>query len=220
MAPGDPSPDAIKGSAPWRVEAKRIERQLTEALDFAALTPDIAFVAFLKACSQFGFFRFGPITLDVDVLEDILLRTHPRGDGGPEYPLASEESIALGKLGWDLFRSSEVSPGQRETLLTFMHWGKDLPARVFGELGVTPQDVEQYISELSSGSRGARPASGRLFSTDEAAEYLGVHVQTIRAWIRSGKLPASRLAGMKSIRIREADLEAVLEPIDPSSAED
>jgi len=220
MAPEDAAADAIKGSAPWRVEAKRIERQLTEALDFAALTPDIAFVAFLKACSQFGFFRFGPITLDVDVLEDILLRTHPRGDGGPEYPLASEESIALGKLGWDLFRSSEVSPGQRETLLTFMHWGKDLPARVFGELGVTPQDVEQYISELSSGSRGARPASGRLFSTDEAAEYLGVHVQTIRAWIRSGKLPASRLAGMKSIRIREADLEAVLEPIDPSSAED
>ncbi|MBK6562022.1 hypothetical protein [Candidatus Amarobacter glycogenicus] len=110
MASEDASADAIKGGAPWRVEAKRIERQLTEALDFAALTPDIAFVAFLKACSQFGFFRFGPITLDVDVLEDILLRTHPRGDGGPEYPLASEESIALGRLGWDLFRSSEVSP--------------------------------------------------------------------------------------------------------------
>ncbi|MCC7363525.1 MAG: helix-turn-helix domain-containing protein [Dehalococcoidia bacterium] len=101
----------------------------------------------------------------------------------------------------------------------FLHWDEGLPARVFGELGVSVADVERYIREASTPLARRDSASGRLFSTDEAAEHLGVHVQTIRSWIRSGKLPAARLAGMKSIRIRESDLEAVLEPIKPSEVE-
>lgn len=44
-----------------------------------------------------------------------------------------------------------------------------------------------------------------------------MHVQTVRAWIRAGKIPAARLAGQKSIRIRESDLKQVLEPIDPAT---
>ena len=38
-------------------------------------------------------------------------------------------------------------------------------------------------------------------------------MQTLRAYVRSGKLPALRLAGERSIRIRRADLEKVLEPV-------
>jgi excisionase family DNA binding protein len=30
---------------------------------------------------------------------------------------------------------------------------------------------------------------------EQAADVLGVHVQTVRGYVRSGKLPASRLAG-------------------------
>jgi excisionase family DNA binding protein len=71
-----------------------------------------------------------------------------------------------------------------------------------------------------AGGAPERASRGRLFSPEEAAAYLNVHVQTVRAWIRSGKLPASRLAGLKSIRIREADLEKVLEPIEPTETRD
>ncbi len=106
------------------------------------------------------------------------------------------------------------------TLLTFMKLGEGLPARVFGELGVTTEDVERYVSELGGPPQAASPAPvTKLYSTEGAADYLGVHVQTVRSWIRSGKLPASRLAGQKSIRIREHDLESVLEPIDPKHFE-
>jgi excisionase family DNA binding protein len=56
-----------------------------------------------------------------------------------------------------------------------------------------------------------------LYSPEDVARYLGVHVQTVRGWIRSGRLPARRLAGQRALRIRESDVEAVLEPLDGDS---
>jgi excisionase family DNA binding protein len=46
----------------------------------------------------------------------------------------------------------------------------------------------------------------------EAATYLGVDHKTIRRLITSGKLPAGRL-GNRVIKIRIADLDAVLTPL-------
>ena len=197
------------------------ELRLCQLLDFTPLHPDIEFVAFLRALSQFGFFRFGPITIDVELLEDLLLRTHPRGDGGPEFPPATEDYLRLSAAGWALFKAT---PGatyadERLSLRTFIRWGEGLPRRVFGELGVSPEDLDRYIEELGHPVAQRGPAE-KLYSTEEAGEYLGVHIQTVRAWIRSGKLPASRLLGQKSIRIRASDLERVLEPIDPQQFAD
>jgi excisionase family DNA binding protein len=48
---------------------------------------------------------------------------------------------------------------------------------------------------------------------EEAAEALSIHVQTMRTYIRTGRVPAFRLAGERSIRILRADLEKVLEPL-------
>ncbi|MDE3197619.1 MAG: helix-turn-helix domain-containing protein [Acidobacteriota bacterium] len=45
------------------------------------------------------------------------------------------------------------------------------------------------------------------------ASCTNLHVQTLRAYIRSGKLPASRIAGERALRIRRADLGKVLEPL-------
>ncbi len=206
----------------WTAEFTHVARRLCEALDYTPLTPDIDFVAFLRVHSQFGFFRFGPITIDVNVLEEILLRTHPRGEGGPAHPPPSPEFIRLGAFSWQRMKARE-SPfdDELQLLRAYMEWGGGLPARVFGELGVTVEDLDNYVAELAAGGASSTSVGSRkLYSTEEAARYLGVHVQTVRAWIRSGKLPASRLAGLKSIRIRERDLEAVLEPIDPTQLDD
>ena len=67
----------------WIGEMRQLEWDLARRLDYAAVSPDIEFVAFLRALSRFGFFVFGPITIDVNIVEEILLRTHPRGEGGP-----------------------------------------------------------------------------------------------------------------------------------------
>ena len=58
---------------------------------------------------------------------------------------------------------------------------------------------------------------GDYLTPEQAAEALSVHVQTVRAYVRSGKLPAVRLAGERAIRIRRADLETVLEPLVPQA---
>jgi excisionase family DNA binding protein len=95
-------------------------------------------------------------------------------------------------------------------LLAFMRTDEGLPKRVFGELGVTPQQVEEYAA-----NRGLRePPLERLFSPEEAADYLNVHVQTVRAWIRSGRLKARRLAGQRALRVTASELLSVLEPVE------
>lgn len=201
----------------WITEMRQIEWDLARRLDYAAVSPDIEFVAFLRSLSRFGFFVFGPVTIDVNVVEEILLRTHPHGEGGPEHPPVSEDYVQLTAAVWTTVTNS----GSRRTdelhmLLTFMRWGQGLPARVFGELGVSPEAVEGYVANLGR-APSERMVAERLYSTDEAADYLGVHPQTVRGWIRAGRLTASRLAGQKSIRIRASDLQAVLEPIEPTT---
>ena len=41
-------------------EFRRTGWDLAAELDYAPLTPDIDFVAYLRSLSRFGFFRFGP----------------------------------------------------------------------------------------------------------------------------------------------------------------
>ena len=77
------------------------------------------------------------------------------------------------------------------------------------------EQVEAFVPR--PGARRAEPE--RLYSPEEAAAYLGVHVQTVRAWIRSARLPARRLAGQRALRIRASDLEGVLEPLAPGDGE-
>lgn len=50
------------------------------------------------------------------------------------------------------------------------------------------------------------PAKEQWFSVIEAARYLGVHVETVRRYIREGKLPAQGLF-LRGYQIRLSDLE-------------
>ena len=59
----------------------------------------------------------------------------------------------------------------------------------------------------------------KLYSPEEAADYLGVHVQTVRSWIRAGRLKAIRLTGQRALRIRASELDSVLEPVDPTEVD-
>ncbi|MCU1624092.1 MAG: excisionase [Frankiales bacterium] len=56
-----------------------------------------------------------------------------------------------------------------------------------------------------------------LVSQSDAAEHLGWSVRTVRRRIADGTLPGYRV-GPTSIRIRRADLDALLRPI-PSAGE-
>lgn len=184
-----------------------------EAIRFGSnqVTVDLQFLVFLQRFARFGFFQFGPLTIDVSLIEDAVERTLPRGPAG--NVVLGDDVVRFSRtLAEEARRSGRKRIDELVYLLSFMRWKEGLPARVFGELGVTPEQVEAFARHQKVDSTDPE----RLYSPEEAADYLGVHVQTVRAWIRSGRLRASRLAGQRALRIRASDLQSVLEPVDPS----
>lgn len=184
-----------------------------EALRLGAnqVTVDLHFLVFLRRFARFGFFQFGPLTIDVSLIEDVVDRTLPHGP--PGNVVLGDDVVRFSRaLTDEARRSGRKRIDELVYLLAFMRWKEGLPARVFGELGVTPEQVEAFARDQNAGP--VEPE--KLYSPEEAADYLGIHVQTVRAWIRSGRLRASRLAGQRALRIRASDLQSVLEPVDPS----
>jgi excisionase family DNA binding protein len=166
-----------------------------------------SFIAFLQAASRFDVFAFGPVNIYVPAVRAVARQALDEGRQlGGDYSrftrLADEERRLSG--------ASQLS--ELHVLLAFMKLGEGLPASVFGELGVSPQQVEEFAR-----SGGLPPADlERLYSPEQAAAYLNVHVETIRDWIRTGRLRASRLAGRRALRIKASDLAALLEPVEPT----
>ncbi len=190
--------------AECNAEAKRLGASI--------ITVDIQFLVFLRRFSRFGYFNFGPIAIDVRMIEEIVERT-ARVGAPDELTVLGDDLVRFSRvLSQEVTRSGRRRIDELHYLLALMRWGEGLPGRVFGELGVTPEQVERYALDRPQAVSGSPE---KLYSPEEAAEYLGVHVQTVRAWIRSGRLRASRLAGQRSLRIRASDLQSVLEPIEP-----
>lgn len=50
----------------------------------------------------------------------------------------------------------------------------------------------------------------RWWTANEIADYLRVHVQTVRRWLRTGRLTAQSFGGKTGYRVRDADLRAFL----------
>ena len=179
---------------------------------------DVVFLMYLRRMARFGFFNFGPVTIDVRLIEDIVERNAPRcetaacrADGGVHH-VYSDDFVRFSRtLVEEVRRSGRKRIDELHFLLAFMRTSEGLPVRVFGELGVKPEEVEAVAMK---GQAPGPAGLEKLYSPEEAAEYLGVHVQTVRAWIRSGRLPASRLTGQRALRVKASDLLSVLEPVD------
>lgn len=200
-SPGD-SPD------PFLEEFGLECAQEAARLGASEITVDLQLLVFLRKFARFGYFSFGPITIDVRLIEDAVERRIVQGS--QTAALMSDDMVRFSRLLMDeVRRSGRRRVDELAYLLAFMRWKDGLPARVFGELGVTPEQVTAFARD-----QGSVPAE-RLYSPEEAATYLGVHVQTVRAWIRTGRLRASRLAGQRALRIRASDLASVLEPVEP-----
>ena len=183
-----------------------------ERLGSPTVTVDLQFLVFLRRFARFGFFQFGPIAIDTRLIEDMVERTLARGGDGSRAEVDDDmvrfSRVVIGEVQ----RNGRKRIDELTYLLAFMRWNEGIPARVFGELGVSPAQVERFAARPAP-IAAAEPE--KLYSPEEAADYLGVHVQTVRAWIRSGRLRASRLAGQRALRIRASDLQSVLEPVAP-----
>ena len=56
------------------------------------------------------------------------------------------------------------------------------------------------------------------YTLDEAAGLLKVHPQTLRRWIREGRMPARRFG--KQYRVRPEDIELAAESVNPACSEE
>lgn len=201
---------AAPTDANFLAQMQRELARLAAEIHSPEATLDLLFLAYLLRTSRFGFFTFGPVTIDVRVIEDLVARTAKRTAAPDQKPRYADDTLRFFQvLSDEVERRGSRRIDEVDFLSAFMQIGEGIPGRVFSELGVSVEDVRSYVPEP------ATAAGRRLYSPEEAAEYLGVHVKTVRTWIRTGKLPASRLAGQRVLRIRSADLERLLEPVEP-----
>jgi len=68
--------------------------------------------------------------------------------------------------------------------------------------------AEERNRKRTGGGNGV--ASNEILTCDEVAEYLRVHVGSVRRWSRSGKLLAYKVGGRGDWRYREQDVLAFL----------
>jgi len=60
----------------------------------------------------------------------------------------------------------------------------------------------------------------RSLTAKEACVFLQVSDSTLRRYVKIGKLPAGRLAGIRSLRFRRSDLLALLEQVQAGNERD
>ncbi|MFZ5863406.1 MAG: helix-turn-helix domain-containing protein [Nitrospirota bacterium] len=134
----------------------------------------------------------------------------------PIIQAAAEEAWQLGSR---LTRSAHL-------LLGLVVGGQGTLPGLLAARGVTVDALRVRVREVIAASpppsapapagapRTGSPALSReLFTVEQAADFLGIHHQTVRGYIKSGKLPAYRLAGEKVLRIKRDDLMTLLEPV-------
>lgn len=184
----------------------------------------------LLAVARFGIVDLGSVVVDLDEL-GLLWRDDPAGSPAGLHRVSySDQAVALFDQAARIARAALPA---RSSLPTPPVRIADLMAAVAfdqrglcGELqmrfGVTSKLWRAGLARQTPLEEDAspvpvdvavRPPDREYLSPEDAAQTLGVHVQTLRAYIRSGKLPALRLAGERAIRIRREDLAKVLEPL-------
>ncbi|HEX6030542.1 MAG TPA: helix-turn-helix domain-containing protein [Tepidiformaceae bacterium] len=209
--PGRGEPNSLPRDDHFLAELQRELGRLTREMRSPEATLDLLFLAYLLKTSRFGYFSFGPVTIDVRLIEDLVTRTTIHSsdlEAGAKAGYSDDCIRFLRVLTDEVERSGRRRIDEVHFLLAFMQVGEGIPGRVFAELGVSADEVRSFVPEREA-------TAGRLYSPEEAAEYLGVHVKTVRNWIRAGRLPAGRLAGQRVLRIKSSDLNRLLEPVSP-----
>ncbi len=185
------------------------------------VTADDLLAGLLHAASRFGIALIGPLTIDLEMLdEDRLDETDATRKkvaySGAAATLFDRAAVLARQDG-----SSRIAPVHM--LAAFAGEDDGLMGRLKSTYGFDSAGwraaLARWQQEESRQRRGGgvrSPGSVQeLLSPDDAADFLGVHTQTVRGYIRSGKLTAHRLAGERAVRIRRQDLLDLLEPYKP-----
>jgi len=193
---------------------------LARVRGLAEVGPDELLLGCLQAVSRFGVAQFGSWAFDLEALGVDWIQLPEPGNGNKVA--YSEATVEIFDRAARIARIDGASGIRVEHLLAaFATEEGGLMGKLRETFAIESSAWRAAAAELpraapvSEASGVVAPVARHYLTPEETAETLGIHVQTVRAYVRSGKLPALRLAGERAIRIRRSDLEKVLEPLVP-----
>lgn len=171
----------------------------------------------LQVIARLGVVVFGGLTFDLSLYPAVPARNGSSGTG-PRYAPDSAEVFD---------RAASLARADGEAKVRLVHIlaaFSETESRLLKALMESHNfDGVQWRAALlawdRTGFSSGNPTrtKGDVLNVDDAAAALGVHAQTIRGYIRGGKLPAYRIAGERAIRVFASDLFGLLEPLEPSA---
>ncbi len=212
-------------SAAIRSAIKRAKRKKN-----AEVTRDDILAGLLQTVARFDIVHIGEFTIDLEELGEAQAEASEDDDGRgviQKVAYSHNASAVFDRAAGIARKDGSSKIGIVHFLVAFANEDNMLFLRLkerYGLSGVkwrsalstwqpTLPAKAETGSKVGSTTRSARELSDKQFFTpDEAAVFLDVHPQTIRGYIRTGKLAALRLAGERALRIRRNDLLALLEP--------
>ena len=187
----------------------------------SAVSADHILLAVLRSGPTSG----ASVLRDLGITEGDVAAPAPGGSRGRRMwgadiqPIIQASGEEARRLGSRLTRSAHLVLGLAAS-------GQGSLPRLMAARGVTIEALRDLARRAiaatpepgpSPQAETAGPATGGIgqafFTVDQAAQFLGIHHQTLRGYIKGGKLPAYRLAGEKVLRIKREDLMALLEPV-------
>lgn len=219
-------------------EADDVVRATREAIARAKrrgdqeVTPDDLLIGLLHAVARFGISLIGPWTIDLEALDEAPVEEAASG-GGPKVAYAPATAALFDRAAGIARQDGASKVKLVHLLVAYASEDGGFMGRMKQSYGFSatewraalarwqplrPNGVGSGASIDAGSQRKASVQERALLSPDEAAAFLGVHTQTVRGYIRAGKLPAHRLAGERALRIRREDLLALLEPFIPDEA--
>lgn len=225
---GIPRPPRTRGfGGRWDLSTYREVRDVFERAEAAAqedgtsVTADHLMLGVLRAADPSGATVMNGLGIGEADIERGAAQpgARSRSRWGPELqPIIRSAAEEAWQLGSRLTRSAHV-------LLGIAASGQGTLARLLASRGVSLDVLRGRAREAIAASPAptasrtepspevSSTAARELFTVDQAAEFLGVHHQTLRGYIKNGKLSAYRLAGEKVLRIKREDLMGLLEPV-------
>ncbi len=212
------------------VEATRYALAVARADRKREVDPDDLLLGALHSIARFGIVTIGPLAFDLRVLDGrgtAPILPPPSDAPGPSYTPETagifDRAAAVAKTDGSsrirlvhLLVALGESPGGILEDLRRVYAFDDSAWRA----ALVCWDRETELTRMRNGDGSAGGAREReLLTPDQVADLLDVHTQTVRGYIRTGKLPAFRIAGERAIRVRHTDVMALLEPLEPEEPE-
>ena len=190
------------------------------------MTPDDLLAGALLAVSRFGIAWIGETAIDVEALgfQDALMTSQIE----PKVAYSTATAAIFDRAAAIAKEDGASKVEGVHLLAAFAPVADGLMGDLKGKHGFDgttwraalarwPREGEEASGAGKTGPEG--PVSKEFFTPEEAADFLGLHIQTVRGYVRSGRLPALRVAGERAIRIRRGDLFGLLEPTELPSGD-